>query len=142
MTAHFAEVRKLAGLAAADFCIVGADGSAATIEAVAVTAEPLGDTRARLTFAEPVNLPAVLVYGAGDAPPAALADEAGNRAPAVQVRVTSGRVPDDEVTTAPNGAGIRHTPRRKAYNTVRPHSSLGYRPPAPESRRPCPLGEA
>jgi putative transposase len=25
---------------------------------------------------------------------------------------------------------------RKAYNTVRPHSSLGYRPPAPESRRP------
>jgi transposase len=31
---------------------------------------------------------------------------------------------------------------RKAYNTVRPHSSLGYRPPAPESRRPCPLGSA
>ena len=29
---------------------------------------------------------------------------------------------------------------RKAYNTVRPHSSLGDRPPAPESRRPCPLG--
>ena len=28
---------------------------------------------------------------------------------------------------------------RKAYNTVRPHSSLGYRPPAPESRGPCPL---
>ena len=27
---------------------------------------------------------------------------------------------------------------RKAYNTVRPHSSLGYRPPAPESQRPCP----
>ena len=31
---------------------------------------------------------------------------------------------------------------RKASNTVRPHSSLGYRPPAPESRRPCPLGSA
>lgn len=31
---------------------------------------------------------------------------------------------------------------RKVYNTVRPHSSLGYRPPAPESRRPCPLGSA
>jgi putative transposase len=31
---------------------------------------------------------------------------------------------------------------RKAYNTIRPHSSLGYRPPAPESRRPCPLGSA
>ena len=31
---------------------------------------------------------------------------------------------------------------RKVYNTVRPHSSLGYRPPAPESRRPCPLASA
>ncbi len=31
---------------------------------------------------------------------------------------------------------------RKAYNTVRPHSSLGYRPPAPESRRPCSLASA
>ncbi len=31
---------------------------------------------------------------------------------------------------------------RKAYNTIRPHSSLGYRPPAPESRRPCPLASA
>lgn len=25
---------------------------------------------------------------------------------------------------------------RKHYNTVRPHSSLGYRPPAPEAREP------
>jgi hypothetical protein len=103
--AHFAEVKKLAGLAAADFCVVGADGPAATIEAVAVTAEPLGDTRIGLTFAEPVKLPAALVYGAGDAPPAALTDEAGNRAPAVQVQITSGRMPDDDVTAAPNGAG-------------------------------------
>ena len=31
---------------------------------------------------------------------------------------------------------------RKAHNTVRPRSSLGYRPPAPESRRPCQLGSA
>jgi putative transposase len=31
---------------------------------------------------------------------------------------------------------------RKVYNTVRPHSSLGYRPPAPESRRPCPHASA
>ena len=31
---------------------------------------------------------------------------------------------------------------RKAYNTFRQHSSLGYRPPAPESRCPCPLGSA
>jgi len=32
--------------------------------------------------------------------------------------------------------------RRKAFNTVRPHSSLRYRPPAPASRRPCPLASA
>jgi transposase InsO family protein len=31
---------------------------------------------------------------------------------------------------------------RKASNTVRPHSSLGYRPPGPESRRACPLDSA
>ena len=31
---------------------------------------------------------------------------------------------------------------QKAYNTVRRHSSLGYRPPAPESRRSCPLASA
>ncbi|HJN17265.1 MAG TPA: integrase core domain-containing protein, partial [Armatimonadota bacterium] len=27
---------------------------------------------------------------------------------------------------------------RTHYNTVRPHSSLGYRPPAPEAIQPCP----
>jgi transposase InsO family protein len=31
---------------------------------------------------------------------------------------------------------------RKVYNTVRPHNSLGYRPPAPESRRPWALASA
>ena len=31
---------------------------------------------------------------------------------------------------------------RRGYNTLRPHRSLGYRPPAPESRRPCPLAPA
>jgi transposase InsO family protein len=31
---------------------------------------------------------------------------------------------------------------RKAYNTVRTHSSLRYQPPAPESRRPCSLASA
>ena len=28
---------------------------------------------------------------------------------------------------------------RQGYNTVRPHSSLGYRPPVPEAIRPRPL---
>ena len=31
---------------------------------------------------------------------------------------------------------------RTHYNTVRPHSSLGYRPPAPEAIQPCPPGSA
>jgi transposase InsO family protein len=31
---------------------------------------------------------------------------------------------------------------RRGYNTLRPHRSLGYRPPAPESRHPCPLASA
>jgi putative transposase len=31
---------------------------------------------------------------------------------------------------------------RKHYNTVRPHSSLDYRPPAPEAVVPWPLGAA
>ncbi len=29
---------------------------------------------------------------------------------------------------------------RRQYNTVRPHSALGYRPPAPEAVRPAPIG--
>ena len=28
---------------------------------------------------------------------------------------------------------------RREYNTVRPHSALGYRPPAPEATRPVPV---
>jgi transposase InsO family protein len=31
---------------------------------------------------------------------------------------------------------------RHEYNTIRPHSSLGYRPPAPEAIAPMPLGSA
>ena len=30
---------------------------------------------------------------------------------------------------------------RRKYNTVRPHSALGYRPPAPEAVRPVPLSD-
>jgi len=30
----------------------------------------------------------------------------------------------------------------RLYNTIRPHSSLGYRPPAPEAIAPCSLGSA
>jgi len=31
---------------------------------------------------------------------------------------------------------------RQDYNTIRPHSSLGYRPPAPEARQPCAVASA
>jgi transposase InsO family protein len=31
---------------------------------------------------------------------------------------------------------------RKEYNTIRPHSSLGYRPPAPAATRPFPPASA
>jgi putative transposase len=31
---------------------------------------------------------------------------------------------------------------RKEYNRVRPHSSLGYRPPAPEAVEPLPIEQA
>ena len=31
---------------------------------------------------------------------------------------------------------------RNAYNRIRPHSALGYRPPAPEAIRPLPPGSA
>lgn len=111
VTAHFAEVKKLAGITAADFCIVGAGGPAAQIQAVASKAEALGNTRITLTFAEPIKLPVALVYGAGNAPAATLIDEAGNRAPAVQLEITSGKLPEDRETAAPNGAGIVQIPK-------------------------------
>jgi putative transposase len=31
---------------------------------------------------------------------------------------------------------------RQAYNTIRPHSSLGYRAPAPEATQPCSFASA
>ncbi|NCY03798.1 MAG: alpha/beta fold hydrolase [Planctomycetia bacterium] len=105
VTAHFAEVERLSGIAAADFAIVDAAGPSAVIQAQATSAEPLGGTRIRLTFNLPITLPAALVYGAGDGPAATLVDEAGNRAPAVQRDITAGPMPDDVVTAAPNGAG-------------------------------------
>lgn len=113
VTAHFAEVKKLSGITAADFCIVGAGGPSAQIQAVASKAEALGKTRITLTFAETIQLPASLVYGTGNAPAATLIDEAGNRAPAVQLEIAPGRMPEDRETAAPNGAGIGHIAKLK-----------------------------
>jgi len=105
VVAHFAEARKLAGAEAADFGIVDAGGAAKEVRAAAVKAEVAGGTLVTLTFAEPVKLPAALVYGAGNNPKASLVDEAGNRAPAVQVELAQGAAPADKESLAANGAG-------------------------------------
>jgi hypothetical protein len=105
VVAHFAETKKLSGAEAADFGIVDAGGAAKEVRAAAVKAEVSGGTLVTLAFAEPVKLPAALVYGAGNNPKASLVDEAGNRAPAVQVEITQGAAPADKESAAPNGAG-------------------------------------
>jgi hypothetical protein len=113
VTAHFAEVKKLSGISAGDFCLVSGTGPSAKIQAVASKAEALGNTRIAVTFDEAIQLPASLVYGAGDAPAATLVDEAGNRSPAVQLEITKGKMPEDQETAAPNGAGVPHKSKAK-----------------------------
>ena len=97
--AHFAEVKKLAGFEAADF---GATDAKGAVKCVKIQAE---NTRLALTFERALTPPAKLIYGFGQAPAATLVDEAGNRAPAVQLDLTAGVVPPDKETSAPNGAG-------------------------------------
>lgn len=80
--ASFAEAKELSGCSAADFCVL-ASGKPLPCG----KAEAKGAT-ATLTFASPIKLPAKLAYGYGNAPRARLADEAGNRAPAVQMEIT------------------------------------------------------
>jgi pimeloyl-ACP methyl ester carboxylesterase len=58
-------------------------------------------------FAEAVKLPAALIYAPGNHPKASLVDEAGNRAPAVQIAISEGQAPEDKPSTAPNGAGVQ-----------------------------------
>jgi hypothetical protein len=51
-----------------------------------------------------------VVYGVGENPAATLVDEAGFRAPAVQLPLAKGPVPEDKETRAPNGAGTAEPP--------------------------------
>jgi hypothetical protein len=78
----FSEAKELSGCSAKDFCVLASGKplpcAKADAKGPAVT----------LTFASPVSLPAKLAYGYGNAPRARLADEAGNRAPAVQMEIT------------------------------------------------------
>ncbi|MHC4060862.1 MAG: hypothetical protein ACYSR6_04525 [Planctomycetota bacterium] len=99
ITAHFAEVKKLSQVTEGDFVIVDAEGP------TVCTSGGAGATTLELTFDRQITLPARLIYAYADSPEATLVDEAGNRAPAVQIDVTTGSPPADEFTNAPNGAG-------------------------------------
>ncbi|MCW8133517.1 MAG: hypothetical protein KIS92_24445, partial [Planctomycetota bacterium] len=65
------------------------------------------NTLVALTFERALKPPARVVYGFGQAPAATLVDEAGNRAPAVQLELKAGPIPADKETQAPNGAGAK-----------------------------------
>lgn len=99
VVAHFAEVGQLSGVAVEDFGVIDEEGT------VHCTVAKTGKTLITLTTERTVRLPARLIYGFGQNPRANLLDEAGNRAPAVQLSITSAKAPIDEPTTAPNGAG-------------------------------------
>ncbi|NQT15089.1 MAG: hypothetical protein HQ582_20195 [Planctomycetes bacterium] len=99
VAAHFAEVQALAHAEVSDFAVIDAEGTNRAVELEA------GKTVVRLTCERDVVLPARLVYGLGTKPTASLTDEAGNRAPAVQIGITLGEPPEDVPTEASNGAG-------------------------------------
>ena len=99
ITAHFAEVKELSQVTESDFVVVDAEGSTVCIAAKA------GATTLELTFDRQITVPARFFYAYADSPEATLVDEAGNRAPAVQIDITTGSPPVDEFTNAPNGAG-------------------------------------
>jgi hypothetical protein len=108
--AHFAEVKKLGGCNAADFVVV--DGKR---EIKCTKAEAEG-TRATFTLDRPATLPAKLIYGGTRTQKVTLVDEAGNRAPGIQLDLVKGDPPADKETAAPNGAG----PEAATQGAVKP----------------------
>ncbi len=98
IVAHFAEVTNVGGVLAKDFAAIDSEGTAICTKAEA------GSTNITLTFDCKITPPAKLIYAHGNNPKASLVDEAGNRAPAVQLNLTTGSAPTDKPTTAPNGA--------------------------------------
>jgi hypothetical protein len=99
VVAHFAEVQQLHGGEADDFAVLDEEGT------VRCTRRVAGKTLLTLDCERTVRLPARLIYGYGQQPRATLVDEAGNRAPAVQMAITTGPPPEDKETSAANGAG-------------------------------------
>ena len=91
VVAHFAEVRELAGAEASDFAVIDAEGTnrCSKLE--------VGKTVVTLIVERDVVLPARMLYAFGTNPKASLIDEAGNRAPAVQLPITLGDLPKDAV---------------------------------------------
>ena len=102
---HFAEVKKLTGALAEDFSASDSGG------AVKCTKLEVQNTRIALTFERALKPPARVRYAYGSDPKATLTDETGNRAPAVQLDIGTGQVPDDKESKAPNGAG--NPPQKK-----------------------------
>jgi hypothetical protein len=101
VVAHFAEVKKLGGVVPEFFAAVNDKGS--VIKCTKAVAE---NTRVALTFEQPLKLPAKIICGYGQVVDSAPVDEAGNHAPAVQLDISTGTLPDDKETKAPNGAGV------------------------------------
>lgn len=80
--AIFNEVEQLSGCTASDFAVMDEQGTIQCSDAEEIS------KFIRLKFDRKIALPATLIYGYGNDPTASLVDEAGNRAPAVQVPIT------------------------------------------------------
>lgn len=102
---HFAEVQELQNAEDADFVVITGEKDE---KKLLCTVLETGKTILRLAVAEPVLLPAKLVYGGRAFPGSALRDKAGNRAPAVvmdlEPATSKTQNPKDEPSAAPNGA--------------------------------------
>jgi transposase InsO family protein len=70
--------------------------------------------------------------------------EAGIEYPELRpfTRAKQGRISSGNLGHAKNFVQTVTERWRQHYNTVRPHSALGYRPPAPEARQPCAVASA
>jgi len=101
VVAHFSEVKRLHGCIPQDFAVLDSKGAE-----VCVSVKP-GETIVELKFARSIQILAKLVYGFGENPKAVLEDEAGNRAPAVQITMATGAPSKDIPTNATNGAGTK-----------------------------------
>jgi hypothetical protein len=98
---HFAEVTQLHGVLAQDF------GIASEKRFLPCGRLSFGKRTVTLHFDEPVPFPAKVLYGYGNNPVAALRDEAGLPAPAMQIDLTTAEpLADGTGTRSSRGAGM------------------------------------